>query len=297
MTTQSQPSGFIIFLKGLFKLLLAILLGLIIGAAFYVAGSYVYQQAVLPSQDNARVVADLQTRYTEENSLLKEKNQQLEERITQLEINQTDQANQLDELQTLLTQSQTDYETVLDDQETFLDQFDRLEKTIKTLTKEQNQLAQDFESLHEQVLAADEDPQEVLKPLYLELKLLKTMQQINRSRLFILQANYGMAKQEVDLAMQFLGEMTPFASPEQQDDILLWQSRLELISSYLPTQPALANEDMEILWQRMAEGFAQPEAATDSTSVLDEDTAETPTATSPTVSATPTLTPTPTPTP
>ena len=293
MTTQSsQPSGFVVFLKGLFKLILAILLGLIIGAAFYVAGSYVYQQAVLPTQNNARVVANMQNQYTEENKLQKEKIQQLESRISQLEIKQTDQTNQLDELQTLLTQSQSDFESVLSNKETFLDEFDRLEKTLNTLTKEQNQLALDVEALTEQTQAADEDPREMLKPLYLELKLLKTMQQINRSRLFILQSNFGIAKQEIELAMQFMGEMMPFASPEQQDNILLWQTRLEMIGSYLPNQPALANEDMEILWQRMAEGFAQPEGTTDSTSVMDEDNTETPTPT-PTPFG-PTETPTPT---
>lgn len=297
MTTQSQPSGFVVFLKGLFKLILAILLGLIIGAAFYVAGSYIYQQAVLPTQDNARDVANMQTQYTEEIKLLKEKNQQLENRISQLEINQTDQTNQLDELQTLLTQSQTDYETVLSEKEAFLEQFDLLDKTLTTLTKEQNQLAMDFETFNEQNQVADEDPQEFLKPLQLELKLLKTMQQINRSRLFILQSNYGIAKQEIELAMQFMGEMMPFATPEQQDNILLWQTRLELIGSYLPDQPALANEDMEILWQRMAEGFAQLEDALDSTSVLDEDNSETMATQTPTPPAEPTQTPTPTATP
>jgi uncharacterized coiled-coil protein SlyX len=297
MTTQSQPSGFVIFLKGLFKLLLAILLGLIIGAALYMAGSYVYEQAVLPTQDNARVVANMQTQYAEENKLLKEKNQQLENRISQLEINQTEQANQLDELQTLLAQSQTDYETVLSNKESFLDEFDRLEKTINTLTEEQNQLAKDFEALTELTEQVDEDPQEMIKPLQLELKLLKSMQQINRSRLFILQANYGIAKQEIELAMQFVSEMIPYATQEQQDNILLWQTRLELIASYLPDQPALANEDLEILWQRMAEGFAQTENTDDSTSVMDAESTETPAAQTSTPTAQPTQTPAPTATP
>ncbi|MAT45510.1 MAG: hypothetical protein CL609_24540 [Anaerolineaceae bacterium] len=297
MTTQSQPSGFVIFLKGLFKLLLAILLGLIIGAALYMAGSYVYQQAVLPTQDNARVVANMQTQYAEENKLLKEKNQQLENRISQLELNQTEQANQLDELQTLLTQSQSDYEAVLKNKEAFLNEFDRLDKNIKTLTEEQNQLAKDFEDLTEQNEQVDEDPQEMLKPLQLELKLLKSMQQINRSRLFILQANYGIAKQEIELAMQFVSEMIPFATPDQQDNILLWQTRLELIGSYLPDQPALANEDLEILWQRMAEGFNETENKSDSTSVMDAESTEAPATHNPTPTAQPTQTPTPTATP
>ncbi len=296
MTTQSQPSGFLTFLKGLFKLILAILLGLIIGAALYMAGSYVYQQAVLPSQNNTLAMENLQNRYTEEGSLLKEKNQQLEERLTQLEIKQADQANLIDELQTQLSQTQSDYQTVLDEKESVLDDLDRLEKSIKSLTVEQKQLAQAFGGLNEQLLAEDEDPQQFLQPLYLELKLLKTMQQINRSRLFILQNNYGMAKQEIELALQFMGEMTPFASLEQQDDILLWQTRLELISSYLPNQPALANEDMEILWQRMAEGFSQPEATPAADSVMEEDSAPTPTEQRTlTPSSTPTQTPPPNP--
>lgn len=289
MSNQNQQSGFLTFLTGLFKLIIAILFGLLIGGALYIVGSYVYQQAIVPSQNNAVALQTIQDISSEQWQQLKEKNSQLEERINTLEISQTDQTNQIDELQTALTQNQTNLETLLEDQDDLQEQVTDIEETLSQISKDQKTLKEDQKTLEQQLVETDqnEDQADALKPIQIELKLLKVMQQLNRSRLLLYQNNYGLAAEELALANQALEEMKTLTNEEQLDSVLLWQARLELIDSHLPEQPDLADEDLEILWQLMTEGFPQ-ETPVEDTSVeegqsLQEETAQgtaTPTPTS-----------------
>lgn len=290
MTDQSRPSGFVVFIKGLFKLVLAILLGLIIGGAFYLAGNYIYLQAIIPSQNNTIAVKNLKTRYEVQIDQLTGQNADLEERISALEVKLTEQANILDEQRVLLQKNQDEVAELINHQELVLAQMEDFETSLDQLADQQEDLNAENEILSE-LLAEEEDPALYLYPLQMEVKLLKTMQQLNRSRLFLLQSNYGLAEQELGLALVYLNEMKDIATEKQLNSILLWEARLELIGSHLPEQPALANEDMEILWQLMANGF--PEDVQAETAAEDVSSTETTAGDSPEATSTPEPTQTP----
>ena len=256
MTTANQPSGFVLFLRGLLRLILVLLLGLLIGAGLYFAGMYVYQQAVLPSYNNSVELQRMKIQIDNKISQQQEDNTELENRINSLEITIGEQADLIDELNTALEENHTQFAALQDDQAAAIARLDTFDKALTELYKEQSNLSENAEKLTEIVNAEpEEDPLEALNPLQLEIKLLKTMQQINRARLFLFQDNYGLAKTEIELAQVFLAEMKPYAAADQEDTILLWEARLDLIATHLPDQPDLAEEDIEILWGLMAEGF------------------------------------------
>jgi len=295
MSSQSQESGFVTFLKGLFKLIIAILMGLLIGGAFFIAGSYIYQQAVIPSQNNTAALQTMQNTFNEQLQQLKDKNSQLDERITTLEISQTDQTNQMDEMQITLEQNQTNLETLLTSQGDVDEQVTRIEDTLLKISKMQYDLGEENETLNQRIVEVEtQDSSEMLKPLQLEIELLKVMQQLNRGRLLIFQENYGLAKEEITLSIQSLEAIKDLVDPNQLEIINTWQERLELINDNLPEQPNLADEDLEVLWQSIAAGFPQETLTVEETAVSDEENLKEATA-APETTETPEPTPTPKP--
>ena len=123
------------------------------------------------------------------------------------------------------------------------------------------QLHKDLTAQNEDLIASVEDleVEKKLQSIYQELQLFKVLLQVNRSRLFLVQDNYGLAKQELELANELINSLLPSATEVQEKEILLWDARLNLAISHLPDNPILANDDLEILWSLMANGFTNPD--------------------------------------
>jgi len=94
MTEQkSRPSGFVRFLQVLLRLILTLLFGIILGAALYFGFQFVYQELIIPTQQNATDLQNLDTRVNQQWDLLQEKNNELEERL----LNSQEFSNNLSE--------------------------------------------------------------------------------------------------------------------------------------------------------------------------------------------------------
>lgn len=291
MTTEkSKPSGFVRFLQVLLRLILIILIGILIGAGLYFGFKYVYNQVVTPIQQNQAEIQSLNARVNQQWDLLNEKNIDLEERLTQIENDQDLLNNQVSEILTKIDQNEADLEAFDLKFNDLVEKTDNLERGIQDLAKQD----EEFQNLNEEIQTSLEnmDVDNKVKPLQQEVAIFKILLQINRSRLFLVQDNLGLAEQELLIADEMFESLSEI-SPENEEEIASWNARLNLAINHLPNNPVLANDDLEILWTMMSNGFTEADELAESESLDETDVEETVSATETNSSLTPTPTPEP----
>lgn len=165
-----------------------------------------------------------------------------------------------------------------------------MERGIQDLAKQD----EEFQNLNEEIQTSLEnmDVDNKVKPLQQEVAIFKILLQINRSRLFLVQDNLGLAEQELLIADEMFESLSEI-SPENEEEIASWNARLNLAINHLPNNPVLANDDLEILWTMMSNGFTEADELTESESLDETDVEETVSATETNSSLTPTPTPEP----
>ncbi|MBE0686868.1 MAG: hypothetical protein IH585_12835 [Anaerolineaceae bacterium] len=254
---NTKPSFFIRFLKVLIRLILTLLFGIILGAALYFGFQFVYQELVIPTQQNTTNLQNLSSRVNQQWDLLQEKNKELEDRLSEIESDQDTTIDQISELITEIDQISADLDAYQIQQEDLTNQIENIDQSIVDLMDRDK----DLTAQNEELIASVEDleVEKKLQPIYQDLQVFKVLLQVNRSRLFLVQDNYGLAKQELELANELLNSLLLSATEEQENEILLWDARLNLAISHLPDNPILANDDLEILWSMMANGFTNPD--------------------------------------
>ena len=248
-TSTNQPSIIVRVLKVILRLVLVLLIGILIGAGIYFGVQFAYQQLVIPTRENASEIQNLETRVSQQWELLQENNKALEVRLSQVEIDLNNSEDQVSELTADLAQMSADLDAYQIQQDDVGAQIEEIESAILGLIDQSNDLAKQNENLQETVQEFDVDAK--LQPIYQELQIFKLLLQVNRSRLYLIQDNYGLAKQELEFANQLLDTIILNAEDDQKDEILLWDARLKLAISHLPNNPILANDDLEILWTMM----------------------------------------------
>ncbi|MDO9086514.1 MAG: hypothetical protein Q7U53_09940 [Anaerolineaceae bacterium] len=290
MTEQTpKSSAFVRFWHGLLRLVLALLIGILLGAGLYFGFLFVYQQLVIPTQQNAIEFQNLNTQVNQQWELLTERNEDLEKRLSVLEQKQESNTNQISELLTEIEQNAANLDAFQIKHDDLVDQHDKYDKLILNLIKQDEIFAannEDFQTVLENI-----DLDNKLHPVYQDIAIFKILMQINRSRLFLLQDNYGIAKEELFLADELLNSLLVTSLPDQKDIIMLWDARLNLAINHLPNNPILANDDLEILWKMMANGFTELDESLmldeTNSSEVDNNTSATQTPISPTPSPTP----------
>ena len=295
MTEQKkQPSGFVRFLRVILRLILALVIGILLGAALYFGFKFAYQQLVIPTQQNATDLQNFHTRVDQQWELLQEKNKELENRLSQLESSQKNTSDDISEIMAQNDQTTANLDAYLIQQEDLSKQIDDINKSIVSLIDKNKDLDSQNKDLVATVDGLEVDKK--LQPVYQDLQLFKVLLQINRSRFFLVQDNYGLAKQELTMADELLNTLLVSATEEQKDQVLLWGARLNLAMGHLPENPILANDDLEILWTMMANGFSNlddldlPVTTEESSTSSTNQPSVTGTATQPSVTATATPT-------
>lgn len=242
------------FFRFLFRLVAWVIILGIIGAGLYFVLPLLYQRYVVPVEQNTAEVTELQSRQ-------KQTEQELADLQNRLETMETGQGQNAKSL-------------------TGLDQrVSELETEITTRTQSLAALERMQSELQAQNEAASAELQR-------QIDLLKAMELLSRARLFMYQSNFGLARQDVQIARDLLAMIQPDAPAPASlaDDLDEVIRRLDLTLFNLPDFPVAASDDLDIAWQILLAGL--PQAA--------PTLSETPTPAG-TLSSTPeaTLTPTP----
>lgn len=229
------------FFRFLWRLvLLLIFLGLL-SVLLYLAVPWLYQTFIRPLEQNTAQVRELQSRQ-------QQTTQELEDLQTRLETLEGVQ-NEHDGTLTDLDERMQEIETEIAARTESLAAIERLQSELE----EQNQ--------------------EVSAELERQINLLKAMELLSRARLSMYQSNFGLARQDVEIARDLLATIQPDAPQKLETQLDAVLMRLDLTLSNLPDFPVAASDDLDIAWQILLSG--QPQAT-------------------PTMLETPTLPPTPT---
>ena len=211
------------FFRFLLRLvLLLIFLGLL-SVALYLALPWLYERFVRPVEQNTAQVRELQARQ-------KQTEQELADLQTRLETIETVQ-NQHDGSLNELDQRLIDIETEIAARTESLAALERLQSELE----EQNQ-----------AVSAELDRQ---------INLLKAMELLSRARLSMYQSNFGLARQDVQIARNLLAGIEPDAPESLAEELGAVILRLDMTLSGLPNFPVAASDDLDIAWQILLSGL------------------------------------------
>jgi chromosome segregation ATPase len=197
----------------------------------------------------------------------------LKERINTIEIQNDTQKQALSELSGKFSELQREQQAYMEelddarsDDQGKLAEFDshleQLEEELDSLSTQVEQSGDQLDDLEDQLTAIEEeletgDPSVAV--LRRELQLVKAMELLTRSRLFLVENNLGLAEDDIRTARDLLDAMVvPDYQQATLDEIIL---RLDMALGNLPESPILAAEDLEIAWQLLKVGLPDETAA------------------------------------
>jgi len=233
------------FFAFLLRLVTLLILLSLLSLGLYLTLPWLYQKFIRPVEQNTAQVRELQSRQQQTEQELAD----LQTKLGSLETAQKQQDGSLTTLEKRVSDIATEITT-------------RTE-SLTALEKMQSELqAQNTANATE---------------LDRQINLLKAMELLSRARLFMYQSNFGLARQDVQIARDLLAKVQPGVAQPSAEELEAVVQRLDMVLSNLPDFPVAANDDLDIAWQILLSGLPQ------ATSTL----SETPTPAG-TVSATPT---------
>ena len=214
------------FFRFLLRLvLLLIFLGLL-SLALYLALPWLYQRFIRPVEQNTAQVRELQSRQ-----------EQTEQDLTDL---------------------QTRLETMEAGQDQHAESFADLDQRLIDIETEISARSESLAALERLQSDLEEQNQAISAELERQINLLKAMQLLSRARLSMYQSNFGLAKQDVQIARDLLGGIQPDAPESPAEELGAVIFRLDMTLSNLPDFPVAASDDLDIAWQILLSGLPQP---------------------------------------
>jgi len=313
-TPSSQPTvgdRVANFFKILLRLVFVLVIGIALGVGVYFGIPLLYNRFILPIQENTIHIANLEALHEQDKNQLTQRLDDLQARLEALAVQNDQDKETIAELKAQLAKAQSAGNDLQKAQDTNLDRLEALQSnldkvtaTLEAMDKKVTGLEQAFDRQFGDI----QNMQEALKgqdtpvaALHRELQMVKTMELLTRSRMFLLNKDIGLALVDIQVARDLLIELQTGMQPSQAEAIQEIVSRLNLAIANLATVPSLADQDLEVAWQLLMRGIPSEANLEATASITTPETIEvTSTATStptPTPWIRPTVTRTPTPTP
>jgi hypothetical protein len=201
-----------------------IILG-VIGLGLYYGLPLLYQRYVVPVEQNTAGVTELQSRQEQAEQELAD----LQARLETMEAAQSQNTETLTELDQRLSE-------------------------IETEINARTQSLAALEEIQSEIQAQNEA---ISAELEYKVNLLKAMELLSRARLLMYQSNFGLARQDVQMARDVLAKVQPGAPTSLEDDLDEVIRRLDLTLFNLPDFPVAARDDLDIAWQVLLSGLPQ----------------------------------------
>jgi cell division protein FtsB len=96
---------------------------------------------------------------------------------------------------------------------------------------------------------------DVLKQIDEQLTLTRAIELLARSRLYLSQSNFGLAKADIAAARDLLFGLQPTIAADQSAALKIIIERLDLALSNLPVYPVVAVYDLDLAWQYLVDGL------------------------------------------
>jgi hypothetical protein len=221
-TFGQRVGGFFRFLLRVISLL--ILLSLL-SLALYLVLPWLYQKFITPVEQNTAQLRELESRQQQTEQELAE----MQTGLGTMEAAQEGNDGSLTELNQRLGDIETE---------------------ITARTKSLTELEDMQAKLQEQNDASSAEFER-------QINLLKSMELLSRARLSMYQSNFGLARQDVQIARDLLTTIQPDAPEPLGDELDAVVQRLDMTLSNLPNFPVAASDDLDIAWQILLAGMPQ----------------------------------------
>jgi chaperonin cofactor prefoldin len=299
------------FFKILLRLVFVLVIGVALGVGVYFGIPLLYNRFILPIQENTIHIANLEALHEQDKNQLTQRLDDLQTRLEALAVQNDQDKETVAELKAQLTEAQSAGNDLQNAQETNLGRLDALQSSLDEVTtsleamdNKVTSLEQAFDRQHgdiqtmQEALTSQDAP---VAALHRELQMVKAMELLTRSRMFLLNKDIGLAQADVQAARDLLMEVQLGVQPFQTGAIQEIVNRLNLAITNLAVVPSLADQDLEVAWQLLMRGIPSEASLEATASITVPETIQvTSTATStptptqwikPTVTRTPTSTP------
>ena len=99
----------------------------------------------------------------------------------------------------------------------------------------------------------DEQETALLAEIEYNLKVSQAIQLLSRANLYLVQSNYGMARQDLSTAYGLLDDYIGNAPADKQEFLQTVVDRMEMAIFNLPSYPVVAANDLQIAWQYLVD--------------------------------------------
>jgi len=230
-TTSSEPTAKKAGGAGrvIARVLIALLILAVLAAAAYFGIPYFREQILNPLESNTSRVGELAATQAADTSRFEGDLSALQGEIASLQ----------EQVATLQNQAEAAGESI-DSHSASLNELANEQATLRAEMAQQNA-----------VLLADSDEQ---------LTLTRALELLSRSRLYLSQNNYGMARTDVLAARDLLFPLLETISADKADGLRVVIDRLDMALGNLPAYPVVAVFDVDTAWQLLVDGLpAVPE--------------------------------------
>ncbi len=258
-------------------LLIILLMGLLALLLFGVP--YVYWRYVTPTVNEFKHMASAQVAQELLNQRLLDDLDNMQQRADTIETRMDSEKQQFGEIEgsidALVATQQSQVELYQKTQHAVDEKYQTISDQITTLETKLVDMNTSLEQFGTSIGAVEEKSQELearlfsddepINQLRRDIQLLKAMELLTRSRLFMSQDNLGLAEDDILSARDLLANLlVPEAQAEALVDTI---ERIDQALDNLPLSPDLAAQDLEIAWQLINLGLFSHSVEDSSTSL------------------------------
>jgi hypothetical protein len=267
--TPQKPGFFSRLLRFLTGLILAVLLGALLGAASFYGVPALYRQFIQPVQQHTQQIQDLQAGQYKIEIQTGERIATLTTRLQAVELQSDVNKAAIAELETLQMMQATSEARLTALQTSAADHQSRLATLEASLQSIRNNtdsrlalLNSGLDSLDQRVatLESAQSNNVNVSEMHQQLQLLRSMQLLLRAQFYLSQDNYGLAAQDLQTASDVLGGLYSSLSADEADTAREVVGYLESALSDLPSRPVVANDKISTAWQILLFYLQKPAA-------------------------------------
>ena len=229
-----------------FRILVAVVVGLALGAGLYVGAVRLYREAIEPIQGYEARIGDLERSLDLMRTELEADSSEITTRQVEIEGRLAEQNEAIASVEALVISAQMD----LREQRKILSTVEDLSETLDDLSLALGTISLRVEHIEEEIATGDLPAQRVQRTaVYLRAMTLLTRASIELDR-----DNLGFAKEQIEAARAALNELVladMLSEVEDGDGGLLTSilERLDLVLQDLRSQPAAAADELEAVWK------------------------------------------------
>ena len=267
--SSHRPGFFSRFLGFLGRLILAILLGAMLGAAFFYGVPALYREFIQPVQEHSQQIQDLQARLNTADNLAAERIATLSARLEIAEIDSDASQAAFAELETLKIMQATSVARIAALEANTAEHQSRLatlEASLKSVKENTDGL---FEALNLSLTSLEQRVEDLesaqannvsIDDMRQQLQLLQSMQLMLRTEFYLSENNYGLAAQDIQTAVEVLGALASSLPAEKAAPAIEVISYLESALADLPAFPVVASNKISTAWEILLAYFQKPES-------------------------------------